>query len=118
MEITNMNGKEILELGRMAKARSDERLIKNHPEIVKVVRAESAAKIADLEKSNAEQAARIKAFEADIEQMNAKVAELTKANAALEAERDNWRKQALEENAAADVAADKGKGAKRTRKGK
>lgn len=123
-----MNGKEILELGRMAKARSDERLIKNHPEIVKVVRAESAAKIADLEKSNAEQAARIKAFEADIEQMNAKVAELTKANAALEAERDNWRKQALEENAeqpsgatqpkAADVAADKGKGAKRTRKGK
>ena len=113
-----MNSKEILELGRMAKARSDERMMENHPEIVKAVQDKCAAKIADLEKSNAEQAARIKAFEADIEQMNAKVAELTKANAALEAERDNWRKQALEENAAADVAADKGKGAKRTRKGK
>ena len=83
--------------------------------------AGGSANLADLSKlknENAEQAARIKAFEADIEQMNAKVAELTKANAALEAERDNWRKQALEENAAADVAADKGKGAKRTRKGK
>lgn len=79
-----MNSKEILELGRMAKARSDERMMKNHPEIVKAVRAESAAKIADLEKTNAEQAERIKGFEADIEQMNAKVAELTAANAELE----------------------------------
>lgn len=113
-----MNGKEILELGRMAKARSDERLIKNHPEIVKVVRAESAAKIADLERSNAEQAARIKTLEDRIAQLEKMDGENVQKIVALEAERDNWRKQALEENAAADVAADKGKGAKRTRKGK
>ena len=91
-----MNGKEILELGRMAKARSDERMMKNHPEIVKAVQDKCAAKIADLEKSNAEQAERI---------------------AALEAELDGWRRRASEENAAADVAAT-GNGAKRTRKGK
>lgn len=123
-----MNGQEILELGRMAKARSDERMMKNHPEIVKAVRAESAAKIADLEKSNAEQAARIKTLEDRIAQLEKTDGENVQKIVALEAERDNWRKQALEENAeqpsgatqpkAADVAADKGKGAKRTRKGK
>lgn len=107
-----MNSKEILELGRMAKARSDERMMKNHPEIVKAVRAESAAKIADLEKTNAEQAERIKGFEADIEQMNAKVAELTAANEALtaaNAELEKAKSEAAETPAEAVKPAKSGK---------
>ena len=111
-----MTKNEILELGRVAKARSTERMIKSHPEIVKAVRDESAAKIADLEKSNAEQAERIKTLEDRIAQLEKTDGENVQKIVALEAERDNWRKQALEEDAAAGVAAKQG--AKRAWKGK
>lgn len=99
-----MTGQEILELGRMAKARSQERMLKANPQIVEAAKAEAAQEIAALQAANKAQAERIDAFMQDIEAMNAKVAELEKANAELAADRDNWRQQALAEDARANAA--------------
>lgn len=69
--------------------------------------AGGSANLADLSKlknENAEQAARIKTLEDRIAQFEKTDGENVQKIVALEAERDNWRKQALEENAAADVA--------------
>lgn len=69
--------------------------------------AGGSANLADLSKlknENAERAARIKTLEDRIAQLEKTDGENVQKIVALEADRDNWRKQVLEENAAADVA--------------
>lgn len=62
------------------------------------------ADLSKLKNENAERAARIKTLEDRIAQLEKTDGENVQKIVALEADRDNWRKQVLEENAAADVA--------------
>lgn len=129
-----MTPQEIIEMDAAMRERNRKDLIKNHPEVVAEVRKEFAAKIDALEAKNkelaaqvggdgnAEQAKRIAEFTAQVEQMTkdaadleAQVAQRDERIKALQGELDALTKQ-LEQ--AGKGSADKGKGGKRTRKGK
>ena len=85
----------------------DAAILRQNPRVTALVRKQVIAEIGDPSALKAE----IEALKAENEKHRARIAELEKTDGenvqkivALEAERDQWRKQALEENAAADAA--------------
>lgn len=117
-----MTSQEIMAIGNAAKRMNDAELLKKNPELVTVVRSQVEAEFkAALDKANGEVAAlqeKNKALEDRIAQLEKTDGENVQKIVALEAERDNWRKQALEENAAADKLTNQPQEGRRGRKPK
>lgn len=95
-------------IGNAAKRMNDAELLKKNPELAAAVRSQVEAEYRE----------KIKALEDRIAQLEKTDGENVQKIVALEAERDNWRKQALEENAAADEMTNQPQAGRRGRKPK
>ena len=117
-----MTSQDIMAIGNAAKRMNDAELLKKNPELAAAVRSQVEAEFkAKVDAANAEIAAlqeKNKALEDRIAQLEKTDGENVQKIVALEAERDNWRKQALEENAAADKMTNQPQAGRRGRKPK
>lgn len=94
----------LIAMSETIRQRNREALLKKNPELADAMRKKVEAEI--LDKVDAQYQAQMKTLQDRIAELEKDCGEKAQTIKALEAERDNWRKQALEENAAADAATD------------